>query len=84
MWNVNSKLTGKLGAFTGELIETLWNVNLGDGTIGKNINMELIETLWNVNTTGQRVGDVYNIELIETLWNVNSEYGGAGMNVAWN
>lgn len=28
-------------------------------------------------TTGQRIGDVYNIE-------VASEYGGAGMNVAWN
>lgn len=28
-------------------------------------------------TTGQRVGDVYNIEAA-------SEYGGAGMNVAWN
>lgn len=28
-------------------------------------------------TTGQRVGDVYNIETA-------SEYGGAGMNVAWN
>ena len=33
----------------GELIETLWNVNILDGTAPRVSYNELIETLWNVN-----------------------------------
>ena len=34
-----------------ELIETLWNVNMGNVARERNIIIELIETLWNVNIT---------------------------------
>ena len=36
----------------GELIETLWNVNVFFGIDGTDEGLELIETLWNVNTGG--------------------------------
>ena len=36
---------------TGELIETLWNVNSAKSGNNKESEEELIETLWNVNST---------------------------------
>ena len=36
-----------------ELIETLWNVNLGDVELSVFESNELIETLWNVNDSAK-------------------------------
>ena len=54
-----------------ELIDTLWNVNMGNVVRVKNIIIELIDTLWNVNTIGSIALSSSSIELIDTLWNVN-------------
>ena len=55
----------------GELIETLWNVNITLLDTPESSSIELIETLWNVNELHFPAYKFCPLELIETLWNVN-------------
>ena len=55
----------------GELIDTLWNVNLSLYTLQSNSRNELIDTLWNVNLIPPDLFRRGKEELIDTLWNVN-------------
>ena len=54
------------------LIETLWNVNNGEGLDVFTPADVLIETLWNVNIIAAEAGTPSGLVLIETLWNVNN------------
>ena len=74
MWDED---TGALMA--GELIETLWNVNLTGDLDNRTTAFELIETLWNVNIVMSGRSSTEVSELIETLWNVNSVPGCSDM-----
>ena len=66
-------IKGKKGIrWIGELIDTLWNVNViidkYDCVVAGH---ELIDTLWNVNIEKQNKENKDSTELIDTLWNVN-------------
>ena len=54
-----------------ELIDTLWNVNLGTLILIVLMFCELIDTLWNVNIDIEKGCRGLEAELIDTLWNVN-------------
>ena len=62
----------KLGRWTSELIDTLWNVNNWGSATREYTCSELIDTLWNVNgLTKLKHNMALAMELIDTLWNVN-------------
>ena len=54
------------------LIDTWWNVNLGDYSIDTFYNGVLIDTWWNVNQDALVNFDGYANVLIDTWWNVNT------------
>ena len=56
---------------SGELIDTLWNVNMLQVDEQPEGTLELIDTLWNVNEIYNDKYTIKGAELIDTLWNVN-------------
>ena len=54
-----------------ELIDTQWDVNIGNLTSQMFANIELIDTQWDVNILITQKHQAHPLELIDTQWDVN-------------